>query len=64
MAAPMPSVGEEPTIPQKAVAVAITRLRKDSAFEDALAFVCEVCGVLGISAGHLIAALAIDTAME
>ena len=55
------SVGE--TAPMRAVAVAITRLRSDATFHEALVFVREMCNALDISTSMLVAALGLGQSL-
>ena len=51
------------TAPMRAVAVAITRLRLDAIFHEALVFVREMCNALDISTSMLVAALGLGQSL-
>ena len=51
------------TAPMRTVAVAITRLRSDATFHDALVFVNEMCQALDISTSILVAALGLGQSL-
>ena len=51
------------TAPMRAVAVAITRLRPDATFHEALVFVHEMCNALDISTSMLVAALGLGQSL-
>ena len=57
---PMPVSANAPT---KGVAVAITRLRSDATFDDALVFVHEMYTALDISTSMLVAALGLGQSL-
>ena len=51
------------TAPMRTVAVAITRLRSDATFHEALVFVHEMCHSLDISTSMLVAALGLGQSL-
>jgi len=51
------------TAPMRTVAVAISRLRPDATFHEALVFVHEMCHALGISTSMLVAALGLGQSL-